>query len=105
MRGGYEGGFELGGWEPDSGFHHRVVEAAEGGAVRPGGGVEVGDRLAGEEPGKHGADVVGGHGNAGLVGDGGDAVCDGERGLFELAVYGALMLDEVAEGGDAGAHG
>ena len=105
MGGGDKGGLVLAGREPDAGVEHSAMEASEGGGVGGCGVGEAGDLLAGEEPGKHGADAVGGQGDAGLAGDGSDALRDACGGGFEAVVDGFLVLDEMAEGGDAGGHG
>ena len=61
--------------------------------------------MVGEEPGEHGAYAVGGERDAVLVCDAGYSAGDRFCGLFEGVVDVFLVIDEVAEGGDAGGHG
>ncbi len=69
------------------------------------GAVVIRDRVAGEKPGKHGADAVGGDGNSGLAREGGYAIGDGGGNLLQLRIDGLALLDQGADGGDSGGHG
>ena len=60
------------------------MEAAEGGGVGFGGFVVVGDGIGRKEPRTHGADTVGGEGNAGVLRLRRYAFEDGFRDSFEL---------------------
>ena len=62
--GAEEGGFKLRGGQPDASLEHGAVEGGELPGVGAGGAVVIRDRVAGEKPGKHGADAVGGDGNS-----------------------------------------
>jgi hypothetical protein len=104
VRGGDEGGLELGGWKPDAGIEHGAVEAGEGGGVGGGGFGEVGDGVAGEEPGEHGADAICGEGDSGGVSQGGYAFGQGLCGGLQMGVDDVLVGQEMGEHGGAGCH-
>ena len=103
--GAEEGGFKLGGRQPDSGMQHGTMEGGKLPGVGTGGAVVLCDRIAGKEPGKHGADAVGGEGHRCFMGEGGDAICHGGRNLLQLRVDGIAVLDEGGDGGDSSGHG
>src|ERR1700674_1376 len=62
----HEGRFELRRRQVDSVFEHRAEETSEGFGIALGGGSPVGHWAFRKEPGKHRADAVVAHGNAGV---------------------------------------
>ena len=62
-----EGGFKLRRRQPDACIQHSAMEAAKEFGVAGRGRLPVEDRVIGEKPGEHAADLVGGDRDSGVA--------------------------------------